>query len=97
MRRNNRGNIMTQRSSKKQNIIRKAIVQTHRIGTITKIIKLDYIAEVRCWCGNNLTIYSSKSIIENECTVCGSPYKLIDQEWTPEECEKYIKARGLDI
>lgn len=97
MRRNNRGNIMTQKGKKEKEKKEIKFESRHRTGTISKIIKLDYIVEVHCWCGNNLTIDSSKSIIENECTVCGSPYKLIDQEWTPEECEKYIKARGLGI
>lgn len=68
---------------------------THFSGIITKILKLEYIAEVHCWCGNDITIDSSKTTIENECPACGSPYKLLPQEWTPEEEDKYMKLKGL--
>lgn len=79
---------------KKQKGVREVKVG-HRSGIITKIIKLEYIAEVHCWCGEILTIDSSKSIEKNECPRCNSPYKLIPQEWTPEEQDKYIKLKGL--
>lgn len=62
----------------------------HRIGTISKIIKLNYIAEIQCWCGNKLIIDSSKSIEKNVCSRCNSPYKLIKEEWTHEEMNRYL-------
>jgi len=70
----------------------------HRSGKITKIIKLEYVAEVLCWCGNTITIDSSKPITENICSQCNSPYKLINEEWTHDEQErifKYIQSRGI--
>lgn len=86
---------MTQKNKKEKGKRELNFEPRHKTGIITKIIKLEYIAEVRCWCGNNITIDSSKPITENECQECDSPYKLIDKEWTPEECEKYIKLKGL--
>lgn len=65
----------------------------HKNGKITKLIKLDYIAEVKCWCGNNLIINSSKSIAENVCPGCGSPYTLINEEWTQERMDAFKKLQ----
>lgn len=84
---------MTQKN-KKQKGSRDTIIE-HKTGKISKIIKLEYIAEINCWCGETLTIDSSKSIMENCCPGCGSPYKLINQEWTPEEQENFMKLKGL--
>lgn len=67
----------------------------HRTGTIIKLIKLDYIAEILCWCGQVITIDSSKSVEENVCPSCGSPYKLMDQEWTDSEMKKFIELKEL--
>ena len=84
---------MTQKN-KKQKGKRDNTIE-HRSGQITKIIKLEYVAEVTCWCGNTLVIDSSKPITDNVCSNCGSPYKLINEEWTPDEQNKFMKARGL--
>lgn len=86
---------MTQKGKKEKGKREVELSPRHRTGVITKIVKLEYIAEVRCWCGKNITIDSTKSLTENECPECGSPYKLIDPEWTPEECDKYMKLKGL--
>lgn len=62
---------------------------------IIEIIKLEYIVKMLCWCGNELIINSTRPITENICSTCGSPIKLLDQEWTEEEKNKYIESRGL--
>lgn len=67
----------------------------HRTGKITNIIKLEYIAEVVCWCGNVITIDSSKSLEENICQTCGSPYKLLNEEWTESEMKKFMELKGI--
>lgn len=85
---------MTQKN-KKQKGRRETKNISHRTGTILEIIEIKYVAKVLCWCGETLTIDSSKSLIENQCPQCGSPYKLIDQEWTPEEQNKYMELKGL--
>lgn len=67
----------------------------HKIVKINKIIKLDYIVEMLCWCGNTVIIDSSKSVIENVCPSCGSPHKLLGDEWTNEEKNKFLQLKGL--
>ncbi len=87
---------MTQKD-KKQKGKRETTIE-HRSGKISKIIKLEYIAEITCWCGSILTIDSSKAITDNICQGCGSPYKLLNEEWTHDEQErifKFIQSRGI--
>ena len=57
---------------------------------IVKIHKLEYIADILCWCGEKITIDSSKPTEENMCS-CGSFHKLLDMEWTNEEMERLVK------
>ena len=82
---------MTQKDKKQKGS--RDIEVEHRIVKISKIIKLDYIVEMTCWCGNTVTIDSSKPITENVCSTCGSPIKLLDYEWTKEEQNKFMKVR----
>lgn len=82
---------MTQKDKKQKG--KRDIETEHRAVKIAEIIKLDYIVKMVCWCGNAVTIDSSKEITENVCSQCGSPIKLIDYEWTKEEQEKFIKAK----
>ena len=82
---------MTQKD-KKQKGSRNIEVE-HKTVKIAEIIKLDYIVKMICWCGNTVTIDSSKPITENVCSTCGSPIKLLDYEWTEEEQNKFMKVR----
>ena len=84
---------MTQKD-KKQKGSRNIEVE-HKTVKIAEIIKLDYIVKMICWCGNTVIIDSSKLITENICSNCGSPIKLLDHEWTYEEQNKFMKARGI--
>lgn len=84
---------MTQKDKKQKGS--RGIEVEHKTVKIIEIIKLEYIVKMLCWCGNTVTIDSSKTLTENMCSTCGSPIKLLDQEWTAEEQAKFIKARGL--
>jgi len=68
-----------------------------RTGKILEIIEIAYKAKVQCWCGEILTIDSSKSTTENECPQCNSSYKLVDAEWTHEEMKKYADLKGVKL
>ncbi len=83
---------MTQKDKKPKG--KRGIEVEHKTVKIIKLIKLEYIVEMLCWCGNKVTIDSSKPITENMCSNCGSPIKLLSDEWTPEEQAKFIKAKG---
>lgn len=84
---------MTQKSKKPKG--KRDIETEHRTVKIAEIIKLNYIVKMICWCRNEVTIDSSRPITENVCSNCGSPIKLLDYEWTPEEKNKILKAKGL--
>ena len=84
---------MTQKDKKQKGS--RGIEVEHKTVKIAEIIKLDYIVKMICWCGNTVTIDSSKSITENMCSKCSSPIKLLDNEWTTEEQSKFMKARGI--
>ncbi len=83
---------MTQKDKKPKG--KRGIEVEHKTVKIIKLIKLEYIVEMLCWCGNEVTIDSSKPITENMCSKCSSPIKLLADEWTPEEQAKFIKAKG---
>ncbi len=83
---------MTQKDKKPKG--KRGIEVEHKTVKIIKLIKLEYIVEMLCWCGNEVTIDSSKPITENMCSNCGSPIKLLADEWTPDEQAKFIKAKG---
>lgn len=84
---------MTQKDKKPKG--KRTLETEHRTVNINKIIKLDYIVKMTCWCGNAVTIDSSRSITENVCSKCGSPIKLLSDEWTSEEMNKFTKAKEL--
>lgn len=84
---------MTQKNKKKK---RSKEEPQRRTGQIIELIEIKYVARVLCWCGEILTIDSSKPITDNTCSQCGSPYKLIDAEWTEEEMKKYMKLKGIE-
>ena len=84
---------MTQKDRKKKGS--RNIEVEHKTVKIAEIIKLEYIVKMICWCGNTVIIDSTRPITENICSTCGSPIKLLDYEWTPEEQAKFVKARGL--
>ncbi len=67
----------------------------HRTGKILELQEISYKARILCWCGNELIIDSSRSMTDNECSNCGSPYKLMNEEWTPEEQRKYMELKGI--
>lgn len=84
---------MTQKNKKLKG--KRTLEIRHKTVKIAEIIKLDYIVKMTCWCGNAVTIDSSKEITENVCSQCGSPIKLLADEWTSEEMNKFTKAKGL--
>lgn len=84
---------MTQKNKKLKG--KRTLEIEHKTVKIDKIIKLEYIVEMLCWCGNAVTIDSSRSITENVCSKCGSPIKLLAGEWTSEEMNKFTKAKEL--
>ena len=84
---------MTQKGKKQKG--KRTFEIEHKTVRITKIIKLDYIVEMTCWCGNAVTIDSSKQITENVCSKCGSPIKLLSDEWTHDEMNKFTKAEEI--
>lgn len=89
---------MTQKNKKQKG---KRVKTENKSGKIIELIELKYIAKVLCWCGNTIIIDSSKPITENTCSECGSPYKLLNEEWTEEEQKRYIElieqiSRGVD-
>lgn len=75
--------------------LKRPLETEHRAVKINQILKLDYIVEMTCWCGNVVVIDSSKDISENVCSKCSSPIKLLNSEWTEEEKNKILKAKGL--
>lgn len=91
-------NILSKKDKKQkgERVDRHIKAMEHRVGTITKIIKLDYIAEITCWCGKIVTIDSSKPVTENRCPGCNSPYKLLPSEWTQDEMNKIIADDNLN-
>lgn len=84
---------MTQKNKKPKG--KREIEVEHKTVKIAEIIKLDYIIKMICWCGTEVIIDSSKPITENLCSNCGSPIKLLADEWTPEEQNKFIKLKEL--
>lgn len=84
---------MTQKNKKPKG--KRALEVEHKTVKINKIIKLEYIVEMTCWCENAVTIDSSKPIQENICSKCGSPIKLLADEWTTEEINKFTKAKEV--
>ena len=84
---------MTQKDKKQKGS--RGIEVEHKTVKIAEIIKLEYIIKMLCFCGNEVTIDSTRPITENVCPNCGSPIKLLDYEWTEEEQNKFIKSRGM--
>jgi len=81
---------MTQKNKKQKGKRNNRI--EHKAVKISKIIKLDYIVEMICWCNNSVTIDSSKPMTENVCSSCGSPIKLLDYEWDEKEVSKFLES-----
>lgn len=87
--------IKTKEKTQKKQKGKRNIEVEHKTVKIAEIIKLEYIVKMICWCGNELIINSTRPITENVCSSCGSPIKLLEQEWTDQEINMFMTLKGL--